>query len=223
MLQKTEARKRVEEELEQRGMLLVEGSNDFPSVAGLQADNPGKVGGFSWDSAPAHALAQGLAQQRDVVRVNLYRGKDTLVHQRMWSALDAIATFNVEAVVAGAAGMKPKKLYFAVQDDPGISGKELKAEFEKDGGGRGYGFVLADLQSLFCIVNEARTDTPSALPSDMVWYHWKRGSVSRMLGSGDTPPIEKAIQTLMSAVPDIDAKPVVLFPCLKLATKKLDR
>jgi len=44
-----------------------------------------------------------------------------------------------------------------------------------------------------------------------------------MLGSGDTPPIEEAIQTLMSAVPDIDAKPVVLFPCLKLATKKLDR
>ena len=60
MLLKTEARKRVEEELEQRGMLLVEGSNDFPSVAGLQADNPGKVGGFSWDSAPAHALAHVL-------------------------------------------------------------------------------------------------------------------------------------------------------------------
>jgi len=28
---------------------------------------------------------------------------------------------------------------------------------------------------------------------------------------------------LMSAVPDIDAKLVVLFPCLKLATKKSDR
>ena len=217
---KTEARKRVEEELEQRGMLLVEGSIDFPSVAGLQADNPGKVGGFSWDSAPAHALAQDLVQQRNVVRVNLYQGMDTLVHKRMWSALDAIATFNVEAVVAGAAGVKPKKLYFAVQDDPGISSEALKAEFEQDGGGPGYGFVLADLQSLLCIVNEARTDTPSSLPSDMVWYHWKRGQVSRMLGSGAPQPIEEALQTLMSALPDLDAKPVAAFPCLKLATKK---
>jgi hypothetical protein len=220
MLRKTEGRKRVEEELEQRGMLLVEGSNDFPSVAGLQADNPGMVGGFSWDSAPAHALAQGLAQERDVVRVNLYRGKDTLVHQRMWSALDSIATFNVEAVMAGAAGLKPKKLYYAVQDDPGISGEELKAEFEQDGGGRGYGFVLADLQALLCIVNEPRTDTPSALPSDMVWYHWKRGRVSRMLGSGAPPPIKDAIKTLMSAaLPGTKSKPGALFPCLKLAIK----
>ncbi|MBT3395659.1 MAG: hypothetical protein HOB82_06295 [Alphaproteobacteria bacterium] len=220
MLRKTESRKRVEEELEERGMLLVEGSNEFPSVAGLQADNPGKVGGFSWDSAPAHALAQGLAQDREVVRLNLYRGKDTLVHQRLWPALNSIATFNVESVSSGAAGLKPKKLYFAVQDDPGISGEELKSEFEQDGGGRGYGFVLADLQALLCIVNEARTDTPSALPSDLVWYHWKRGRVSRMLGSGEPPPIKDAIKIMMSAaLPGTKSKPVALFPCLKLAIK----
>ena len=220
MLRKTDARKRVEEELQERGMLLVEGSNDFPSVAGLQADNPGMVGGFSWDSAPALALAQGLAQERDVVRINLYRGKDTLVHQRMWPALNSIASFNVEAVMSGAAGLKPKKLYYAVQDDPGISGEELKAEFEQDAGGRGYGFVLSDLQALLCIVHEARTDLPSALPSDLVWYHWKRSRVSRMLGSGEPPPIKAAIKTLMSAaLPGTKSKPVALFPCLKLAIK----
>ena len=190
MLRKTDARKRVEEELQERGMLLVECSNDFPSVAGLQADNPGMVGGFSWDSAPALALAQGLAQEVPVIR--------------------SATVVETEESEQRAAHL----------DDPGISGEELKAEFEQDAGGRGYGFVLSDLQALLCIVHEARTDIPSALPSDLVWYHWKRSRVSRMLGSGEPPPIKAAIKTLMSAaLPGTKPKPVALFPWLKLAIK----
>ena len=95
MLRKTDARKRVNEELERRGLLLVEGTQDFPSVAGLQSDTPNMAGGFSWDSAPAHALARALAQERDVARLNLFRGKDTLVHRSLWPALNGVATFKI--------------------------------------------------------------------------------------------------------------------------------
>lgn len=219
MLRPTEARKRVDEELENRGLLLVEGSFEIPSVAGVQAGNESKTGGFSWDSAPALTLARALAQERDVARLNLFRGKDTLVHRRLWPALNAVALHNVEAVIKGAAGVKPRKLYYAVQDDPGITSEELKAEFESDAGGRGFGLIRADLQAWLCILHEARTDTPSALPSDLAWFHWKRGRISRLLGSGEPPPLKESVALLISSVPEGTAKPAVLFPCLKLAAR----
>ena len=84
ILRKTDARKRVDEELASRGILLVEGSHELPSIAGLQADSPGKVGGFSWDSAAARTLARSLCQAHDHTRLDLFRGKDTIVHRRLW-------------------------------------------------------------------------------------------------------------------------------------------
>ena len=136
------------------------------------------------------------------------------------AALNAIATRNVELVLEGRAGLKPKKLYLAVQDDPGLTTAEMKEEFEKDSGGLGFGLIRADLQAWLCIVPERRTDTPSTESGILNWYHWRRATISRMLGSGDPPPVEEAMETLLATVPETEAKPRVLFPCLQLVLKK---
>jgi hypothetical protein len=89
--------------LNEHGMLLQSARGPLPNVAELVAGGP--IRGSWWGHADAHeifAVLNDLADDPDVVRLRLVRGKLTLVHRRVWPALVRVAD---ELPAAGLAAV----------------------------------------------------------------------------------------------------------------------
>lgn len=77
--------------LEQMGLLLQTPHPYLPSLFGAAQGQPAKPGAGGFGHWPAHAWswAGELAERDDVLLTKVLLGKRTLVHRRLWPALDA--------------------------------------------------------------------------------------------------------------------------------------
>jgi len=77
--------------LEQMGLLLQSPHPYLPSLFGAAQGQPAKPGAGGFGQWPAHAWswAGELAERDDVLLTKVLLGKRTLVHRRLWPALDA--------------------------------------------------------------------------------------------------------------------------------------
>ncbi len=82
----------IQDRLERYGLLLVSDLH-LPSVASLVAGEPVRR---SWWGHPRgkeiYAVANQLAASEEVLLIKLVSGKETFVHQRLWSALLGVGT-----------------------------------------------------------------------------------------------------------------------------------
>src|SRR5687767_9120239 len=145
-------RRRVARALEERGLLLVQGQAELPSLADLLAGAPVTTRGYSWDYVPAWILRSELAAQDDVALVKLVRGRSTLAHARWWPALEALARAARAAVLDGHAAPGRRELLEAIEARPGTPGLDLKtalglstAEFQRR---------KNDLAAWLCVASE---------------------------------------------------------------------
>ena len=74
------------------GMLLQSAHGPLPNVAEMIAGEP--IRGSWWNHPASRSIFDALnllAESPDVVRMRLVNGKVTLVHRRLWPALDHVA------------------------------------------------------------------------------------------------------------------------------------
>jgi hypothetical protein len=83
------ARKRLLELLERDGLMLV---HDAELPCATHAITGERIPGSWWGHAKGNLIYEALAHFDDVARVKLVRGKDTLIHRKLWSALYRVGT-----------------------------------------------------------------------------------------------------------------------------------
>jgi hypothetical protein len=208
-------RRRVEAALERRGLLLVQGQAEAPSVADLHAGAPVTTRGYSWDYMPAWRLRDELAARDDVAVVKLLRGRTTLVHRRLWPAVEALARAARAGVLADQATTGRRELLEAIERSPGAPGAALQ---------RGLALSSAELQkrkndlcAWLCIVGEEQDEADAGHHThDLAWSPWRAGKVAR--GVKRVPSVEDATTALLGAL-EVEGKPprpATLLPALKV-------
>lgn len=100
--------------LEEMGLLLQTPHPYLPSLFGAAQGKPAKPGVAGFGQWPAHAWswAGELAEREDVLTTKVLLGKRTLVHRRLWKALDSAVrelqplTPDAEAIVTALRARK---------------------------------------------------------------------------------------------------------------------
>lgn len=209
-------RRRVERALDERGLLLVQGQAEAPSVADLLAGAPVTTRGYSWDYVPAWTLREELAARDDVALVKLLRGRSTLVQRRLWPAVESLARAARVGVLADRGAPGRRELLEAIERSPGASGDALKRvcglsgpEFQRR---------KNDLAAWLCVVGEDQDDALVGHHThDCVWSPWRSGKVARAVRR--PPPLDEATATLLAAlvVSGRPPRPATLLPVLRVA------
>lgn len=211
---------RVETGIQRFGMLLLQGQAEIPSVADLLAGEPVTTRGFSWDYVPAWDYCDFLLQRPDIELVKLFRSKRTLVHQRLWPAVEALASTAKKTVNRKSDLEGHSKILRYVLAHPGISGTELKevAEQRFSISGRRFPRIKNHLESWLCLLPFARTDVEYHT-HDPAWFPWDFGKIHRSFTTGkhSVSPSE-ALETIGQAVPGLRTtrELVAIFPVAKL-------
>ena len=122
----SDGRRRVEAELEARGLLPIQGQWEVPSVADLLAGEPVTTRGYSWDYVPAWDLSDALAARDDITIVKLFRARNTLAHAASWSPVEALSRAAAEALAADASSAEHRAALHLICGQPGIPGSALK-------------------------------------------------------------------------------------------------
>jgi hypothetical protein len=182
----------VERVLVERGLLLVQGQADVPSIADLLAGSPVTTRGYSWDYEPAWRLAAELLQRDDVAECKLLRGRRTLVHARLWPAVHGLA------VAARPSVMSP--LLDFIESRSGASGEDCRAALAIDA--RTFRREKGKLEQWLCVWSGERDDVDFHT-HDRAWFPWATGKVARGAGS----PGE--VDDLLAVVPDERAFPAL--------------
>ena len=192
-------RRRVEAALDRQGLLLVQGQGDAPSVGDLLAGRPITTQGYSHDHVPAWLHAHALASQDAIAEVKLVRGRRTLVHRRLWPAVEALARAARAAVLSGPADDR-RRLLERVEARPGASGDDLKRDLGLDA--RAFQRAKNDLCAWLTLWGEDQPDGESDLghTHDQRWSPWSRGKVARGVAPGDLPSVAAATSTLLAAL-----------------------
>ena len=194
-------RARVERALERTGVLLVQGQWEIDSVADLLAGVPVRTLGYSWDYEPAWRLTDEYESGTEVAVVKLFRGRRTLVHRRLWSAVDALATAAHACVQARPARDSERRFLLAVDENPGAPLSDLREQLglERRAGDR----ARRNLEQWLCVFGRERTDVeyhthePSLFPwrdTPIARAGWRRkaldpeSALTLLAGAAGTKP-----------------------------------
>ena len=203
----------VERELESRGLLLVQGQWEVPSIADLLAGHAVTTRGFSWDYVPADTLAIELADRADVARCKLLRGRVTLVVQRLWSPVHTLALAAHAGVQRRSADDDRRRVLGYVDAHPGTSGGTCKTALRLDA--RAFQRARTDLERWLCIWG-AEQPRAEYHTHDRAWFPWTTGKIAGAAGEHES--LDGATTTLLAAVFPAGAprgtRPATLFPAL---------
>jgi hypothetical protein len=212
-------RRRVEAELARTGLLLVQGQAEIPSVADLLAEAPVTTRGYSWDYAPAWNLTDEYeVAANDVAVVKLFRGRRTLVHERHWNAVDALARAAHARISAGDQGAAAAAFLLAVDEQPGVPLGVLRGDLGL--ARRDFDRTKRDLEQWCCMFGRERDDVEHHTHEPAL-YPWAqhRIATARRPGRGRARDADRAAEDLRAAVPG--SKPGIrtaqLFPVVRAA------
>ena len=206
-------RKRVDAALDKHGMLLVQGQYNLPSIADLLEGAPITTRGYSYDYVPAWQVRHELVSGPAHVLAKLFGGMNTVVHQRHWPALNALANVARTSVLKGKDG--PAKMLTVIESRPGITGDEIKqalkldrAPFQRD---------KTKLEQWLCVEGREQEETEHHT-HDSAWHPWAQGKT----GSESSVTPATAIASLMQAVygkgaPENERSRAKAFPVAKFA------
>ncbi len=194
-----EGLRRVDEALAERGMLLVQGQGQVPSVADLLVGRPVTTRGYSHDYVPAWNLARSLADRPDIAMVRLVGGRRTLVERRFWPAIDGLARHNARIVSSGGATADHAALLRLIAENPGIPGASVKLALGLEGppGSRRFQALKNDLLA-WCCIYQTEQDEAEIHTHDQAWHPWPGGKVA--LGVGDGLSTAAATEVLTGAI-----------------------
>jgi hypothetical protein len=203
-------RRRVDAELTRRGLLLVQGQAEIPSVADLLAGAPVTTRGYSWDYAPAWDLTDELAQRDDVAVVKLFRGRRTLVHRALWAPVATIAARARMGVRARGAHDDHVRVLTAVETAPGIALSDLREQLRLER--RTCDRVRRDLDQWLCILGREREDV-GYHTHEPAFFPWSTGPIAIATTAGPAADVTEAFAALRQAVDaGSDARLARLFP-----------
>lgn len=209
-------RKRVMAALDKHGMLLVQGQWELPSIADLLEGAPIITRGYSYDYVPAWMLREELIALPLYALCKLFRGKSTVVHRRLWPAVNALASTAATAVRMGKGGQEPRKLLALIEEHPGITGAELKRSLAYLGkeGSRKFLKVKGDLEQWLCIWGEEQAESEEqGHTHDQLWHPWKAGKIG---ADGTAPGADAALRELSEHLDGVAT--ATAFPVAKLFT-----
>jgi hypothetical protein len=206
-------RRRVDAALTRTGLLLVQGQAEIPSVADLLAGGPVTTRGYSWDYAPAWNLTAEYEHGRDVAVVKLFRGRRTLVHRRLWGAVDALARDATARVMNARPQNDAARFLAAVDRQPGVPMSELRAQLHLDR--RVFDRTKRNLEQWLCLLAHERDDLdyhthePALSP-------WSAGLIARTHRRRRPLAVDDAVSVLRDAVAGADSTAAArLFPVLR--------
>jgi hypothetical protein len=215
-------RRRVDEGLEERGMLLVQGQAELPSVGDLLAGRPITTQGYSYDHVPAWIHARTLTARDDVAEIKLLRGRRTLVLRRLWPAVQALAVRARAALIAGGerteshAASDRRRLLERIEARPGLSGDDLKRDLGLDA--RAFQRAKNDLCARLALWPEDQDESADlGHTHDQLWSPWARGKIARGTRSSALPSPDSAMSILLAPLilpPKRPPAPATLFPAL---------
>ncbi len=161
----------VNKELRHVGLLPFT-DNDVPSLVSIVARV--RVAG-SWWGHPAgqliYQVGEALDSNPDVLLVRLWRGKLTLVHRRLWSALARIGTARSAWQMAGLGDMASLLLAY-VGREGSVRSDRLPPDFPP--GPRGLRPALRSLdQRLLILTRSVHTSTGAHALEAESWASWK--------------------------------------------------
>ncbi len=207
-------RRRVEAALIRTGLLLVQGQAEIPSVADLLAGAPVTTRGYSWDYVPAWDLTDEYENTDDVAVVKLFRGRRSLVHRRLWPAVDALAIAAREQVLARPVRTDARRFAVLVESRPGIPMGELRDELRLER--RAFDRTKRDLEQWLCVYGREREDVDFHTHEPAL-FPWSAGAIGRACRRGRPLTVDAAIETLLEAVGTGAALPAArLFPAARL-------
>jgi hypothetical protein len=206
-------RRRVEAALGRTGLLLVQGQAEIPSVADLLAGVPVTTRGYSWDYVPAWNLTDEYEQADDVAVAKLFRGRRTLVHRRLWPAVDALAIAAREQVLARPVRTDVRRFVVLVEQRAGVPMGELREELRLER--RAFDRAKRDLEQWLCVYGRERDDVEHHT-HEPAFFPWSSGDIGRARGRRRPLAVDAATATLLAAVGTNAAGPAArLFPVLR--------
>jgi hypothetical protein len=209
-------RRMVGDVLAERGLLLRQGQGEVPSVADVLAGGPVTTRGYSWDYEPAWRCTDELLHRDDVAECKLLRGRTTLVHARLWPAVEALARASRSGLSLGNAPADRLALLDVIERHGTVSGDDCKAELGIDGGA--FQRAKSDLERWLLVWGTEREDTTSHT-HDRAWSPWAAGKIARAVQR--PPAYDDALDTLFGAVfPNGTPprfRPQTTFPALRTA------
>ena len=192
----------------------MQGQSEIPSVADLIAGAPVTTRGYSWDYVPAWNLTDEYARGDEVAVVKLFRGRRTLVHRRLWPAVDALAVAARAHVLALPVRTDARRFVVLVEQRVGVPLSEVREEIRLDR--RVFDRTRRDLEQWLCMLGREREDVDHHTHEPAL-FPWSAGAIGRARGRGRPHAVDAATATLLAAV---DCDPTVsaarLFPVVKL-------
>jgi hypothetical protein len=209
-------RRRVATALERTGMLLVQGQAEIPSVADLLADRRVTTRGFSWDYEPAWRLtAEYDCSGTDVAVVKLFRGRRTLVHRRLWPAVDALAHAGQEQLRTRPATDVERRFVDLVERSPGIASNELRESLRADR--RAFDRAKRNAEQWLCTFGRARDDVDHHTHEPAL-FPWSEGTIARSQRRRARLAFDHALAALLASIDQERAgRPGRIFPVVALA------
>jgi hypothetical protein len=163
------ARRRIEQALTRHGLLLVQGQDVVPSLADLLANRPITTRGYSWDYEPAWRMRFELEARADVASVKLLRGKVTLVLERLWPAVRAVAR-------AARTSLPSTEIIDELEAAPGITVERLCDATALDK--KAVVKALKDLERWCCAFSRERDDV-GYHTHEQAWYPWSQHPIAK--------------------------------------------
>ncbi len=193
---------RVRKDVRQHGLLPFTDPK-APSLVSIVVGSP--VAG-SWWGHPAgqliYRVGDALEDDPDLMVVRLWRGKQTLVHRRMWPALARVGTARSGWQTDGL-GVVPRRLLSVIDREGQIRSDRLPVDFAP--GVQGFRPALRELERRLLVLTRPVHTTPGAHALEAEsWNSWtSRVGVARFTGSERSAQrvIEAAARRLTPGVP----------------------
>ena len=148
-------------------MLLVQGQAALPSIADLLEGAPITTRGYSHDYVPAWQVRDELVNGSDFALIKLFNGRSTVVHRRLWAALNVLAPAARTEVLRQGGG--PAVMLRAIEKQPGLKGEQIKqklklesAPFQRD---------KTRLEQWLCVEGRELAG-PEPHTHDSAWFPW---------------------------------------------------
>jgi hypothetical protein len=206
-------RRRVEAALTRSGLLLVQGQAEIPSVADLLAGRPVTTRGYSWDYVPAWNLSDEYEGTDDVAVVKLFRGRRTLVHRRLWPAVDALAIAAREHVLDRPVRSDARRFAVLVEQRAGVPMGELRDELRLER--RAFDRTKRELEQCLCVYGREREDVDFHTHEPAL-FPWSTGAIGRARRRRRPLTVDAAIATLLEAAGTVAMPVARLFPVARL-------
>ncbi len=146
---------------------------------------------------PAWDLTDEYQTTDDVAVVKLFRGRRTLVHRRLWRAVDALAIAAREQVLGRPERSAERRFVVVVEQRAGVPMGELRAELGLER--RAFDRVKRELEQWLCVYGREREDVEYHTHEPAL-FPWSTGAIGRARGRRRPLGVDAATATLVEAV-----------------------